>query len=163
MRIHQFLSDQAATRPQAIALLDWDAAPWTFAQELAAAQAAAAHMTAAGVQPGDRVLMVTENCATLCAFIYACSMIGAWAVPVNARQTAHELARIIDHATPKLGLFFHSVSPDAQSHGTRPTPPRSQAHGARSSPQTSAPPIPPAIRTSPSCSTQPAPQAPPRA
>jgi long-chain acyl-CoA synthetase len=119
MRIHQFLSDQAATRPQAIALLDWDAAPWTFAQELAAAQAAAAHMTAAGVQPGDRVLMVTENCATLCAFIYACSMIGAWAVPVNARQTAHELARIIDHATPKLGLFFHSVSPDAQSHGTR--------------------------------------------
>lgn len=119
MRIHQFLSDQAAARPNAIALLDWDAAPWTFAQELAAAQAAADHMKTTGVQPGDRVLMVTENCATLCAFTYACSMIGAWAVPVNARQTAHELARIIDHATPKLGLFFHSVSPDAQSHGTR--------------------------------------------
>ena len=87
MRIHQFLSDQAESRPDAIALLDWDGTPWTFAQEWEAAQAGADLLKLAGVQRGDRVLMVTENCATLCVFIFACSIIGAWAVPVTLPLT----------------------------------------------------------------------------
>lgn len=117
MRIHQFLSDQAETRPDAIALLDWDGAPWTFAQEWEAAQAGADLLKLAGVQKGDRVLMVAENCATLCAFIFACSVIGAWAVPVNARQTEAELERIVTHANPRVALFMSGVSPDAKAHG----------------------------------------------
>ncbi len=119
MRIHQFLSDQAASRPDAIALLDWDGTPWTFAQEWDAAQAGADLLKLAGVRKGDRVLMVTENCATLCAFIFACSIIGAWAVPVNARQTEAELSRIIAHANPRVALFMSAVSPDAKAHGER--------------------------------------------
>ena len=119
MRIHQFLSDQAESRPDAIALLDWDGTPWTFAQEWEAAQAGADLLKLAGVQRGDRVLMVTENCATLCVFIFACSIIGAWAVPVNARQTEAELSRIIAHANPRVTLFMSSVSPDAKTHGER--------------------------------------------
>ncbi len=117
MRIHQFLSDQAETRPDAIALMDWDGAPWTFAQEWEAAQAGADLLKLAGVQKGDRVLMVAENCATLCAFIFACSVIGAWAVPVNARQTEAELERIVTHANPRVALFMSGVSPDAKAHG----------------------------------------------
>ncbi|WP_439143639.1 class I adenylate-forming enzyme family protein [Planktotalea sp.] len=117
MRIHQFLSDQAETRPDAIALLDCDGTPWTFAQEWKAAQAGADLLKLAGVQKGDRVLMVAENCATLCAFIFACSVIGAWAVPVNARQTEAELKRIVTHANPRVALFMSGVSPDAKAHG----------------------------------------------
>jgi len=112
VRIHTFLSDQAKSRPDSIALLDWDGAPWTFAQEWAAAEAGADLLKLAGVQKGDRVVMVTENCATLCAFVYACSIIGAWAVPVNARQTEAELSRIITHANPRVALFMSVVSPD---------------------------------------------------
>ena len=119
MRTHQFLSDQAETRPDAIALLDWDGAPWTFGQEWGAAQSGADLLKLAGVQRGDRVLMVAENCAALCAFIYACSLIGAWAVPVNARQTEAELSRIVAHANPRVALFMSSVSPDAKAHGER--------------------------------------------
>lgn len=119
MHIHEFLSAEAQARPQAIAVQDWDGAEWSFAKEWAAAEAGAELLKLAGVQKGDRVLMVTENCATLCAFIYACSLIGAWAVPVNARQTEAELARIIKHATPRAGLFMSSVSPDAKEHGDR--------------------------------------------
>jgi len=117
LRIHQFLSDQAETRPDAIALLDWDGTPWTFAQEWKAAQAGADLLKLAGVQKGDRVLMVAENCATLCALIFACSVIGAWAVPVNARQTEAELKRIVTHSNPRVALFMSGVSPDAKAHG----------------------------------------------
>lgn len=117
--IHQFLENQAVERPDAIAIQDWDGADWSFAREWDAAQKGADLLRLAGVQRGDRVLMVTENCAMLCAFIYACSLIGAWAVPVNARQTGAELDRIIAHATPRVALFMHEVSPDAKAHGTR--------------------------------------------
>ena len=119
MQIHEFLGNQVEMRADAIAIQDWDATPWSYQKEWSAAKAGADVLTLAGVQRGDRVLMVTENCATLCAFIYACSLIGAWAVPVNARQTEAELNRIIEHATPKIALFMSSVSPDAKSHGAR--------------------------------------------
>ncbi|WP_293451194.1 class I adenylate-forming enzyme family protein [Planktotalea sp.] len=119
MQIHEFLCNQFEKCPDAIAIQDWDATPWSYHKEWSAAKAGADLLALAGVQRGDRVLMVTENCATLCAFIYACSLIGAWAVPVNARQTEAELNRIIDHATPNVALFFSSVSPDAKTHGTR--------------------------------------------
>ncbi|MEP5151443.1 class I adenylate-forming enzyme family protein [Planktotalea sp.] len=117
--IHQFLENQAIARPEAIALQDWDGSEWSFAKEWDVAKKGAELLRLAGVQRGDRVLMVTENCAMLCAFIYACSLIGAWAVPVNARQTGAELDRIIKHATPRVALFMHEVSPDAKAHGTR--------------------------------------------
>lgn len=118
MRIHEFLQSQAETRPDAIAIQDWDGVQWSYAQEWDATTAAADLLKTAGVQHGDRVLLVTENCATLCAFIYACSVIGAWAVPVNARQTSAELDRIIKHATPQIAVFMFTVSPDAKAHGT---------------------------------------------
>ncbi len=116
MKIDAFLKTQAEAHPDAIAILDWDGKPWSFAEEWRAACDAAKLLKTKGVQGGDRVLIVTENCATLCAFIYACSLIGAWATPVNARQTSAELARIIDHATPRLAVFMSAVSPDARKH-----------------------------------------------
>lgn len=119
MHIHEFLTQQAEVRPDAIAIQDWDGTQISFAGELVAARAAADLLSLNGVQRGDRVLMVTENCAALCMFIYGCSMIGAWAVPVNARQTGPELERIINHATPRVAVFFGAVSPDAAAHGTR--------------------------------------------
>ncbi len=119
MQIHQFLEDQANARPDALAIVDWDGVEWSFAKEWDVAQKCADLLRLSGVQRGDRVLMVTENCAMQCAFVYACSLIGAWAVPVNARQTGAELERIIKHSAPRLGLFMSEVSPDAKAHGTR--------------------------------------------
>ncbi|MEM9579373.1 MAG: AMP-binding protein [Pseudomonadota bacterium] len=119
MRIDGFLSDQAKARPDAAALIDWDGESWSFHREWDAAQAAAACLTEYGVRPGDRVLLVTENCAALCAFIYGCSLIGAWAVPVNARQTGAELSRILNHCTPRVAIFFTQASPDAAEHAKR--------------------------------------------
>ena len=118
MRIHEFLQYQASKRPYGVALEDWNGDKWTFEREWNCAKAAADLLKLAGVQRGDRVLLVTENCAAVCAFIYACSLVGAWAVPVNARQTATELNRIVTHATPRMAIFMSNVSEDAKTHGT---------------------------------------------
>lgn len=119
MQIDGLLRASAARSPEAIALIDHDGSTWSFAALLQAAQQIAADLRGEGVQPGDRVLLVTENCAALCAHIFACSMVGAWAVPVNARMTAPELERIIAHATPRFGFFFDGVSADAKDHAAR--------------------------------------------
>lgn len=118
-RIDGLLKAQAEARPDALAILDWDGRAWSFAEEFAGAEAAAELLRSKGVQAGDRVLLVTENCATLTMFIFACSLMGAWAIPVNARQTAPELQRTIEHATPRLGVFMSNVSSDAEAHGAR--------------------------------------------
>ena len=118
MRIHEFLQYQASKRPNGVALEDWNGDKWTFEREWNCTKAVADLLKLTGVQRGDRVLLVTENCAAVCAFIYACSLVGAWAVPVNARQTATELNRIVTHATPRIAIFMSNVSEDAKTHGT---------------------------------------------
>ena len=71
------------------------------------------------VQPGDRVLILSENSASAVAALFACSRLGATAIPVNARLTPAEVDRIADHARPAAVLFTSEVSPDAVAHAER--------------------------------------------
>ncbi|MBB5514174.1 acyl-CoA synthetase (AMP-forming)/AMP-acid ligase II [Rubricella aquisinus] len=68
-----------------------------------------------GVRAGDRVLIVTENCARAIIAIFAAARLGAWAVPVNARLSDAELDRIIAHARPRAVLFALG----GEGHATR--------------------------------------------
>lgn len=76
-------------------------------------------LIAQGVEPGDRVLIVAENCAQLAIGFLATTRLRAWCIPVNARVTANELDAIRSHATPRVTLFTTAVSPDAQAHADR--------------------------------------------
>ena len=58
-------------------------------------------------------------CAAAAVFMFAAWGLGAVAVPVNARQTATEVDRIIDHAKPAGIVAFSAASPDAAAHATR--------------------------------------------
>lgn len=118
-RWHHILDRQAETRPDAPALSDTTGAHWSYAELSRAADAFAADLTAEGARPGDRVVILSENCAAAVAALFACSRIGAWAVPVNARQTEPEIARILAHAEPAAVLFTSAVSPDAAAHAAR--------------------------------------------
>jgi len=75
-----------------------------------------------GAAPGERVLIVGENCLALPVLINACSQIGAWAVPINARMSASEIGRIKNHASPALTLYCADVSPEAAAHAQGATP-----------------------------------------
>ena len=118
-RVEAFLNDQVAVRPIAPALKDSIGVSWTYAELNLAAEAAAAVLTEAGVCAGDRVMMLSENCATAVAMLFACWKIDAVIIPVNARQTAAEVARILDHATPAVVVTTSAASADAATHAGR--------------------------------------------
>ncbi|MGY6633431.1 MAG: class I adenylate-forming enzyme family protein [Alkalilacustris sp.] len=115
-RLHQLLDAHAATRPDQRMARDHDGRDVTWAGLREAAEAAAAALRARDVRPGDRVMIVAENCVALAALLFACSRLGAWAVLVNARAAAPELARIAADARPRVRAHTTGVSDDAGAH-----------------------------------------------
>jgi acyl-CoA synthetase (AMP-forming)/AMP-acid ligase II len=115
-RIHDPLASQRSTRPDAPALRDHDGRTFTYAELSAAVDVLAAELKGRDLRPGDRLLILAENCAALVGLIMAASRLDAVAVPVNARMTDHELHRIADHADPRLTVYLSNVSPQAGTH-----------------------------------------------
>lgn len=80
---------------------------------------ARSYLEARGVGPGDRVMVVAENCVAAVTLIFALSELRAWPVVTNARLAAREVEEIRAHCGPRLMLFTHGASPDALRHGLR--------------------------------------------
>lgn len=118
-RIHETVEHWAVTSPEALALIDFDGRPLSYAELQQASKDAEADLRTEGVAPGDRVLIVSENAAATVAFLFACSRIGAWAVPVNARMSADEITRVTAHATPRVIVLTTASSKDAAAHALR--------------------------------------------
>jgi len=81
-----------------------------------AVRAAGQSLREKGVRPGDRILLINENCIAAATAILAASAAGAWVAPVNARHTAAELEAIAEHYQPHLTLYTVEASPSAQAH-----------------------------------------------
>ncbi|WP_223424846.1 class I adenylate-forming enzyme family protein [Tateyamaria pelophila] len=118
-RVEDYLAKQVTQRPDALALSDSTGLRWSYRALDAAAAALADEFAALGVKKGDRVMVVSENCASAVAALFAAWQMGAIAVPVNARQTEPEIDRVLQHATPRLVLFTSDVSTDARAHADR--------------------------------------------
>ena len=118
-RWHHFLDAQVTDRPDAPALTDSIGASWDYSDLDRACDAVKEKLLTAGVKAGDRVLIIAENCAAAVATLFACSRLGAVAVPTNARQTSAEITRILEHARPAAVVLTHKVSKDAAAHGAR--------------------------------------------
>ena len=116
---HDYPDAQIRTRPRARAFADEFGADWSFADLDRAISELSDILLASGVRPCDRVMLVLENCCAAVAALFACSRIGACVVPVNARQTAAELACIVDHVTPSVILFTSAASSEARRHAHR--------------------------------------------
>ncbi|MEL7100143.1 MAG: class I adenylate-forming enzyme family protein [Pseudomonadota bacterium] len=115
-RVDHLLSAQAASRPDAPAFSDDAGCALSYAGLDAASAQIGADLIAAGVKPGDRVLLLSENCCAAVATLFAAWRIGAVIVPANARQTAAEVARIEAHCTPAAIVTTTGVSKDAARH-----------------------------------------------
>jgi acyl-CoA synthetase (AMP-forming)/AMP-acid ligase II len=115
-RIHHLVEESARAYPDAIALKDGSGHQVTYAEYKAAITKAAGLLLDRGVQPGDRVAIVAENCITTAVFIFAASSKGAYALPINARMTAAEIARVMAHATPRVTVFTTEASKEAAAH-----------------------------------------------
>ena len=97
----EILRSLAADRPEAPALT-YDDQTWTFAELHARSSRTAQALRAAGVHAGDRVGLLTRNCAECFELLFACSKIGAVYTGLNWRLSAAEISAILDDATPAL-------------------------------------------------------------
>lgn len=58
-----------------------------------------------GAGPGDRVLWLGQNCHRLFEGIFACARIGAQFCPANWRQSAAEMAFVVDDLRPEVVIW----------------------------------------------------------
>ena len=78
-----------------------------------------ASLARVGVGPGDRALIVNENCAAALVLVLAAAARDAWPVVVNARLSAREVDAIRGHCSPRRTFFTIEASQDARAHANR--------------------------------------------
>ena len=95
----EYAFSQALERP---ALMLADAPDWTYAHLQGEVERAAGALVAAGVAPGDRVLVQLPKLPETVALYLACLKVGAVYVPVNTAYTSREVAYFIENSEPRL-------------------------------------------------------------
>ena len=124
-RIHQLFDDWLRRDPGRAFLHLPEGRTLSFAALASLVDEAEAELRADAVGPGDRVLIVAENCPAHVALILACSRAGAWSCGVNARMAPGEVKAFAEKADPRVLYFTAAASPAAAAHAQR--------HGARES------------------------------
>ncbi|MDM0032446.1 AMP-binding protein [Variovorax sp. J22P271] len=117
-RVHELLHPWVAVQPEAVALRDAQVS-LTYGQLEHEAESMARRLEDEKVRPGDRVLLVGENCVALCVLFLALSKVDAWTIVVNARLTSREIDQSLSHSGARRALYLCHVSPDAQAHATQ--------------------------------------------
>jgi acyl-CoA synthetase (AMP-forming)/AMP-acid ligase II len=117
-RIDAIVRRHALTTPDAPALQE-DGRTLSYAQLANEIDACAAWLRGLGVQPGERVMLVSENGIAQVAALFAIASLDAWVVNVNARLTGPELDAIRSHCGARVLLYTAAVSPDAAAHASR--------------------------------------------
>jgi len=83
---------------------------WTYGDLRREVERRADWLRGLGVRAGDRVMLVSENCALQVALLFAIARLDASSVNVNARLSEGELAAIRAHCTPRR--VIHAASDD---------------------------------------------------
>jgi long-chain acyl-CoA synthetase len=71
------------------------------------------------IRPGDRVIIVFENCKSFVVLFFALTEIGAWPVPLNARLSEREIDTIRQHCEARRILYAAEASFLAMEHAKR--------------------------------------------
>lgn len=92
---------------------------WSFRALAAVADTARGWLAAQGVRPGDRVMVVAENCRSSIALFFAIAKTGAWPVMVNPRLSAREMDAIRAHCSARCVLYPAPSSAASRDHAKR--------------------------------------------
>ena len=110
------LREHARSRPAALAVIDGDRRH-TFSELDTRVNRLAYALSDAGVHPGDRVLWLGQNSFRLLELLLAAAKLGAMCCPANWRQTADELAFVLDDLDPRVVVWQEEEIGDAVRGG----------------------------------------------
>ena len=117
-RIGDVLKPWVERTPDHPALVE-SSGTWTYKQLDAVVTETQAWLRELGVRPGDRVMIVCENCRAFIAICFALAAMGAWPVLVNSKLSAREVDEIREHCGARRVLYTTAVSPQATQHAKR--------------------------------------------
>ena len=117
-RISDVIKPWVENSPDRIALVE-ASGTWTYRQLALAIAETQTWLLDSGVRPGDRVMIVCENCRASVAILLALAGLDAWPVLVNARLSAREVDGIRGHCGARRVIFTTSVSRQAREHAKR--------------------------------------------
>jgi long-chain acyl-CoA synthetase len=116
-RISDFAARSSHFRDR-LALVD-SGGSWTYGQLDGAIHELESWLLYLGIRPGDRVMIVAENCRALIAMIFAVSCLDACAVPVSAKLTPEELDQLTISCGPRRIFYMINISASARMHAAR--------------------------------------------
>lgn len=108
----------AVHTPTAVALRE-GGRHWCYGELDAAVDSARDWLAELQVRPGDRLMVVGENCLAQVALIFAAAAAGIWMVNLNARLSAREIDLIQQHCGARRVLYLSAISPEARAHALR--------------------------------------------
>src|SRR6185369_13511346 len=111
----QVIEQHVEQAPDRIALID-DGTSWSYRELDRHLGEIARELSALGIRPGDRMMIVSENSIALAGLLLAASRIDAWAIVANPRLSARELDQIRDHSGARRVFFTAGVSKEAAAH-----------------------------------------------
>jgi len=117
-RISDVIKPLARAHPDHPALVQGNVT-WSYSELASVVADAALILKHYDIRPGDRVMIVSENCVSLVALILACSAIDAWSVVVNPRLAAREIDLIREHSGARRVFYTIKVSDEARQHAKR--------------------------------------------
>src|SRR5438876_4377950 len=117
-RISDVVKSWAERLPDHPALVE-TAGTWTYRQLASVVADTQVWLQGLGVRPGDRAMIVCNNCRAFVAILLAAASLDAWPVLVNARLSAREIDEIRDHCGARRVFYTTSVSPHATAHAKR--------------------------------------------
>jgi len=104
--------------PDRLALVEGGDA-WTYGDLSSAVAEARTWLLEQGVRPGDRVMIVSENCRAAVALYLAILGLNGWPVIVNARLSDREVDQIRSHCGARRVLYTSVSSALARAHAER--------------------------------------------
>lgn len=128
-RLHEGVLRWADISPDATAIVG-TASTLTYAALRDAVDEARARLIDAGVRPGDRVMIVSENGPVLMTLMLALSQLDGVAAVINARLSSREIDLIREDCEPRVVIYTVDDSASAADHAAaQPTQPLELAAG----------------------------------
>jgi long-chain acyl-CoA synthetase len=117
-RISDVAKPWAERSPERAALVE-ASGTWSYRQLVSSVSDTQHWLLDSGVRPGDRVMLVCENCRAFVTLLLALAGIDAWPALVTARLSAREVDEIRDHCGARRVIYTTSVSSHAREHAKR--------------------------------------------